>query len=147
MPPPSAIFLGSSPLTALVRCPCGYRNFFDRDRWRESIFAVCDNCAARIEYDSLRIFHFTVGRSCMRGDEIKFEETLARLKIIALFTEAAARLEKAGVLLRQEGQRERAHKALNIAQRAAAQKCLLAQVWSIVDCNRTSESCSVKRKL
>lgn len=75
----------------------------------------------------------------MPGVEIKFEETETRMKIIALLDDAAARLEEAGVLLRQDGQRERAHKALNIAQQATAQKCLLAQDWSIADGNRTSE--------
>lgn len=61
-----------------------------------------------------------------------YEETPQRAEIAGGLDAAARELERVSRLLRSAGQRERAHKALNIAQ-AAAQKCLLAQDWHVED--------------
>lgn len=64
---------------------------------------------------------------------LEFEETPERQAIAQGLGRAQAELESVGARLRSLGSRERAHKVLNIAQQAAAQKCLLAQDWAIDD--------------
>lgn len=49
-----ATFLGSTPLTFAIRCPCGFKNYFDRKDWQKSNFATCDNCRAIICYSDLQ---------------------------------------------------------------------------------------------
>ena len=51
-----ADYLGSNPVTALLRCPCGRRLFFDKETWADSGFLTCDNCRQIIWYKNLRVF-------------------------------------------------------------------------------------------
>jgi hypothetical protein len=74
----------------------------------------------------------------MAGDGHTFEETPERLEVIAAFDEAQRHLEIAGNKLRDMGLKDRAHKALNIAQQTSAQKCLLSQDWALEDKKRAA---------
>jgi hypothetical protein len=71
---PRASFLGSNPLSILVRCTCGYRSFFDRGEWQSRAFARCDNCGACIRYNSLEVIPFAEGGNCMEEKVASREE-------------------------------------------------------------------------
>lgn len=49
-----AEYLGSNPLSVLVRCPCGRRNYFTRADWRRRGVAVCQGCGTGILHGSLQ---------------------------------------------------------------------------------------------
>lgn len=126
-----ARFLGSSPLTILIRCLCGYRNYFSRQRWDYFRGGICDNCTAWIEY-TFRVRPLERGGLQVALD-IEYEHTPEREAIMTAFNIAKGELERAANLLSKSGSRERAYKALNLAQQAAAQVCLLEQDWTIED--------------
>lgn len=94
---------------------------------------MCDNFRCVILYTSLRIEIPVLGGAELEELNFSYEETPERAEVTACFDAAARELERVSGLLRSTGHRERAHKALNIAQQAAAQKCLLAQDWQLED--------------
>jgi hypothetical protein len=53
-PAERADLLGSTALTARVRCPCGRRQDFDREDWQWFGVALCTRCGRGILHDSLR---------------------------------------------------------------------------------------------
>lgn len=131
--PPRADYLGSTALTVLVRCACGRRNYLERERWEYFGRAVFDNFRCVILYISLKIETLISGGGELEELNFSYEETPQRAEVVSELEAAQSHLTRASELLRVAGQRERAHKALNIAQQAAAQKCLLAQDWHLED--------------
>jgi hypothetical protein len=127
-----AQFLGSTFLTILVRCPCGWKSFFDRAEWSRLRFMLCDNCRACIDYNSLRVTPTKPGEYCMH----EFIETPERRAVIEDLEEAEARMESARQKLSQMGMKERAHKVGNYAQYASGMKHLLALDWRDEDKQR-----------
>lgn len=53
--PGRADLLGTTALTARVRCPCGRRQDLDREDWRWDGVAVCPACGRGLLHDSLRV--------------------------------------------------------------------------------------------
>jgi hypothetical protein len=53
--PERAELLGTTALTARVRCPCGKRQDVDREDWQWDGVAVCSRCGRGILHDSLRV--------------------------------------------------------------------------------------------
>lgn len=51
-----ATYLGSNPVTALLRCACGRRLLFHKETWQNAGFLPCDNCRQKICYKNLRLF-------------------------------------------------------------------------------------------
>ncbi|HEV2707054.1 MAG TPA: hypothetical protein VGV59_14105 [Pyrinomonadaceae bacterium] len=62
-----------------------------------------------------------------------YTETPARVAIVKALDNAQANYQTAAELLRGLGDRAGAHRVLNLAQHASAQKCLFAQQWSLED--------------
>jgi protein-arginine kinase activator protein McsA len=133
-----ARLLGSNPLTALVRCPCGYRNFFSKQDWSKLGFARCDNCNAIIAYNSLRVISTRCGRFGMSELNATFEQTPEREEIVAELQKAQASMERVGELLRQGGYSERARRADNIAQRIINKRELLCLDWQDEDAEKAA---------
>jgi hypothetical protein len=51
----NARFLGSSPLTIRVKCPCGLRDNFSRQLWETTGYARCP-CGRWVEFGTLTVF-------------------------------------------------------------------------------------------
>lgn len=133
-----ADLLGSSPLTILVRCPCGRRNYIDRRRWAYFGRAVCDNFRCLIDYNSFRVRISDWRAKNVEALEFEYEETEERKAITDGLQAAQEWLEDVAERLRAAGQRERALRALNLAQATSSQKCLLAQDWHFADLRKVA---------
>jgi hypothetical protein len=133
-----AEYLGSTGLTLLVRCACGRRNFFDRRRFAYYGRAVCDNFRCLIDYNSFRVHISDWRRTNVEEFDFEYEETEERAAIVEGLNSAQEHLEHVAALMRAAGQPERAHRTLNLAQGAAAQKSLLAQDWHFADLRRAA---------
>lgn len=137
-PAPRAEFLGSTPVTILLRCACGRRNYIDRARFAYFHRAVCDNFRCLIDYNSFRV-RISDWRSVnVEEVEFNYELTDERKAITDGLTAAEEWLEHVVGLLRAGGHQERAHRTLNLAQGASAQKCLLAQDWHFADLRKVA---------
>ena len=136
--PNRADLLGSSPLTMLVRCPCGRRNYIDRRRWAYFGRAVCDNFRCLIDYNSFRVRISNWRAKNVEDVEFDYEETEERKAIVEGLQAAQEWLEHTAALLRAAGQQERAMRTLNVAQGASSQKCLLAQDWHFADLRKVA---------
>jgi hypothetical protein len=119
--PTRARIVGSTGLTALVRCVCGYKSFFHRVAWLVFEIVACNNCGLLIAYISLDVINHPGGR-CVGTEQ--------RLEIIRTLDEAEKLLERAAYLIKKEGNEERFRKTLDISQQAAGMKSLLEQDWS-----------------
>lgn len=100
-----------------------------------------DNFRCVILYTSLRVETPVPGGGELEELNFNYEETPQRAESAGCFDAAARELERVSGLLRTSGQRERAHEALNIAQQAAAQKCLLAQDRHLEDRQKAAWPC------
>ena len=121
-----AKLLGSTPLTMLIRCACGQKNYFDRAEWQRRVFLRCDKCFSCICYYDLAV---NVAQGDTSMVDFNFKETSERRAIV----EGLQKLERDAVavadLMKAQGLSERAHKLLNIAQAASSQKSLIALDW------------------
>jgi hypothetical protein len=133
-----ADLLGSSPLTLLVRCLCGRRNYIDRSRFAYFGRAVCDNFRCLIDYNSFRVRISDWRRVNVEALEFDYDLTDERKAIIDGLQSAQDWLEHVAGLLRASGQQERAQRTLNLAQGASSQKCLLAQDWHFADLRKVA---------
>jgi hypothetical protein len=50
-----ATYLGSNPISILIRCTCGRRLLFHKKTWEIDDCLRCDNCGAKICYKTLRV--------------------------------------------------------------------------------------------
>jgi hypothetical protein len=128
-----ALYVGSNPLTILIRCLCGWKNYFDRAEWSRLRFLRCDNCLRCVDYNSLQVNDL---------QEVKgmyaFKETPERRAIV----EGLTKLEKDAVdlseLIQAAGYEERAHKVRNLAQAASGQRTLITRDWQEEDANQAA---------
>lgn len=120
-----ATYLGSSPLTALVRCVCGHARSFDRPRHPDKFIFRCDNCRSLVAYPSLVV----IVRRALRMENHDFtQEELDELgEIFADLDGAKGMLEAAALKLEARGYGARAHRVRGLTQAVDSQKYLLAQ--------------------
>jgi hypothetical protein len=71
--------LGSTPRTIIVRCPCGRRNYFDRQAWQWFEVAFCVRCRQAILYVDLRVISRWEGERMLREQTI-YEGELKALR-------------------------------------------------------------------
>lgn len=120
-----ATFLGSTPLTSLVRCPCGRVRSFDRRRRPEKFTFRCDNCGSLISYNSCQVIVWRGLRvlfTDLTPDErAEFGEELSHVAA------AVEHLERAAAGLDAKGYGDRAHKLRNDASSSKAQMYLVMQ--------------------
>lgn len=76
-----ACYLGSTALTLLVRCPCGRRNYFDRQGWQWLEVAFCVRCWQAIRYHDLRVISRWEGERMLR-EHTMYEGELKALRTI-----------------------------------------------------------------
>lgn len=62
-----------------------------------------------------------------------YRTTKKRERILDELTAARDSLERAAVMMEKDAYAEAAHKTRNIAQSAAARRCLMEQTWEIED--------------
>ena len=128
-----AIFLGSTALTILLRCPCGWKNYFDRAKWSGLRFLRCDNCSRCINYTSLHVNNLP---------EVKgmydFKETPGRRAIVECLTKLEQEALEVSELIKELGLEERAHKVRNLAQAASGQRTLITLDWHEEDARQAA---------
>lgn len=120
-----ATYLGSSPLTVVVACPCGRARSFDPRRRPPKFNFRCDNCRSVIGYPSLKVIVWRGLR--MRFQDLTTEEREEFGEEIAAVDAALDHLEVAAKGLDAKGYPVRGHKLRNDAADAKAQIYLLMQ--------------------
>jgi nucleotide-binding universal stress UspA family protein len=119
-----ALYLGAAGTIALLRCACGRRFSVDRARWAKVRLLTCDNCRSLISYNPLRVVPLVGGSYLM-----EYKKTPEREAILAELQTAQDAMARAAKLVTEQGIREKADEASDLAQRASNLKYLLGIIW------------------
>lgn len=129
-----ATYLGSNPLTALLRCACGRKLYFDKETWETLGFLRCDNCGSKICYD-LRVISPLTGRVHMEkdksaeGTDASYVDTPERREIVETLRRGVELLHRRAEAHKKARSELRTHRALNRAQQVQGVVDLLAMDW------------------
>lgn len=129
-----ATYLGSNPLTILIRCTCGRRNYFDRSLWSSCGYLRCDTCASIICYKSMLIISAFERMIGMENDgmgeiDASYVGTPERSEIVKTLGHAVELLHRRAEAHRSAHSELRTHRALNRAQQVRSVIDLLALDW------------------
>jgi hypothetical protein len=132
-----ATYLGSNPLTALLRCACGRRLLFDKKTWANLGSLVCDKCGGRIVYKTLRVIPIRGVRKYMNVTEavalFSFKQTAGRDELISAYDTLVAALGRRAELHKSHDNAELSALVLDIAQRAMLDLERLCRKWEESD--------------